>query len=130
MLANAQILDDRLVLQILECKRNSHPVGGRTQSIAIQDHCDLTIILSEPWSNRRILQSIMLKLSVVGLIVSGALLAGSANAHARLQSSQPADKAQLTQAPNSLTLNFNEAAQLAVLKLILDSKEIVIPVDK
>jgi methionine-rich copper-binding protein CopC len=72
----------------------------------------------------------MLKLSVVGLIVSGALLAGSANAHARLQSSQPADKAQLTQAPNSLTLNFNEAAQLAVLKLILDSKEIVIPVDK
>jgi copper resistance protein C len=72
----------------------------------------------------------MMKLILLGFMVSGALLCGSAHAHARLQSSQPADKAQLSQAPKSLTLNFNEPAQLALLKLILDGKEIAIPVDK
>jgi methionine-rich copper-binding protein CopC len=72
----------------------------------------------------------MLKSIVLGIVFGGALLANGANAHARLQSSQPADKAELTQAPKSLTLNFNEAAQLAVLKLIVDGKEISIPVDK
>jgi copper resistance protein C len=72
----------------------------------------------------------MLKSMVLGFVVGGALLAGNTDAHARLQSSQPADKAELSQAPKSLTLNFNEAAQLALLKLILDGKEIPIPVDK
>jgi copper resistance protein C len=72
----------------------------------------------------------MLKSIVLGFVVVGALLADGANAHARLQSSQPADSAELTQAPKSLTLNFNEAAQLAVVKLIVDGKEISIPVDK
>jgi copper resistance protein C len=58
------------------------------------------------------------------------LVAGPCQAHARLQSSSPADNGQLTQAPKSLTLNFSEAAQLAVLKLVSDGKETVIPIDK
>jgi methionine-rich copper-binding protein CopC len=59
------------------------------------------------------------------LIMSGACLA-----HARLQSSTPASDAQLTAAPKNLVLNFSEAAQLAVLKLAADGKEIAIPLDK
>jgi copper resistance protein C len=60
----------------------------------------------------------------------GTLLAGACVAHAKLQSSSPADNAQLTEAPKTLTLKFNEAAQLAVLKLVRDGKEIPIPLDK
>lgn len=60
----------------------------------------------------------------------GMIVAGPCLAHAKLQSSSPPDNAQLTQAPKTLTLNFSEAAQLAVLKLISDGKETVIPIDK
>jgi copper resistance protein C len=60
----------------------------------------------------------------------GAFLAGPCFAHAKLQSSSPAANEQLTQAPKTLTLNYNEAAQLALLKLIHDGKEITIPIDK
>jgi methionine-rich copper-binding protein CopC len=63
--------------------------------------------------------------SVLGFI----LAAGFCMAHARLQSSSPSDSAQLMQAPKSLTLNFSEAARLAVLKLILDGNEVPVPVD-
>jgi hypothetical protein len=58
------------------------------------------------------------------------LVAGPCLAHAKLQSSSPPDNGQLTQAPKTLTLNFSEAAQLAMLKLVSDGKEIVIPIDK
>ena len=51
-------------------------------------------------------------------------------AHAKLQSSSPADNAQLSQAPKTLTLKFSESAQLAVLKLVRDGKEIPVPLDK
>lgn len=67
----------------------------------------------------------LLKLSVCGLIVSGPCLA-----HARLQSSTPANDAQLAEPPKTLTLSFSEAAQLAVLKLAADGKEISLPLDK
>jgi methionine-rich copper-binding protein CopC len=51
-------------------------------------------------------------------------------AHATLQSSLPADSARLTEAPKSLTLTFSEAAQLAILKLVINGREIPIAVDK
>jgi hypothetical protein len=51
-------------------------------------------------------------------------------AHAKLESSTPAENAQLAAAPKTLMLKFNEAATLAVLKLISAGKEIPIPVDK
>jgi len=62
--------------------------------------------------------------------LAGALAADPCLSHAKLQSSIPADNGQLTQAPKTLTLNFNEAAQLALLKLVGNGKEISIPVDK
>jgi copper resistance protein C len=51
-------------------------------------------------------------------------------AHATLQSSVPADNARLTEVPKSLTFNFSETAQLAIVKLVVDDREISIPVDK
>jgi copper resistance protein C len=60
----------------------------------------------------------------------GALLTTPCFAHAKLQSSSPGSNEQLTVAPKTLTLKFSEAAQLAVLKLIRDGKEINIPIDK
>jgi copper resistance protein C len=72
----------------------------------------------------------MFKHVLVAIALSGALIAGPCLAHATLQSSSPAGNSQLTQAPRSITLNFNEAAQLAVLRLVGGGKEISIPVDK
>jgi len=72
----------------------------------------------------------MLKNALLSLSLCGLLAAGPCLAHARLQSSAPADNAQLAAAPKSLVLNFSEAAQLAMLKLVLDGKEIPIPLDK
>ena len=60
-----------------------------------------------------------------------AVLAGGAGvAHARLESSSPPDHAQLSTAPKTLTLNFNESAQVARLSLTSDGKEIPIVLDK
>jgi len=72
----------------------------------------------------------MLKHMFLGLSLCGLLAAGPCLAHAHLQSSTPADNAQLTEAPKTLSLNFSESAQLAVLKLVSDGKEIAIPLDK
>jgi|SRR5450631_3036333 len=72
----------------------------------------------------------MLRQSMLAVALSGAILAGPCMAHAKLQSSSPAKDAQLLQAPKTLTLTFNEAAQVAVLKLTGGGKEIPIPVDK
>jgi copper resistance protein C len=72
----------------------------------------------------------MLKQAILVLALGGAIMAGPCLAHAKLQSSSPAKDAQLTVPPKALTLTFNEAAQLAVLKLTGGGKEIPIPVDK
>lgn len=72
----------------------------------------------------------MLKQAILALALGGAIMAGPCMAHAKLQSSSPAKDAQLAEPPKALTLTFNEAAQLAVLKLTSGGKEISIPVDK
>jgi copper resistance protein C len=72
----------------------------------------------------------MLKTILLAFAVCGFVAAAPCMAHAKLQSSTPADKAHLTEAPKTLTLKFSEAAQLAVLKLIRDGKEIAVPLDK
>jgi methionine-rich copper-binding protein CopC len=72
----------------------------------------------------------MLKNALLGLSLCGLLAAGPCLAHAQLQSSTPADNAQLTEPPRTLSLNFSEAAQLAVLKLVTGGKEIPVPLDK
>ena len=72
----------------------------------------------------------MLKNSLLALALCGMVAAGPCLAHAKLQSSLPAANAHLTSAPKTLTLNFSEAAQLAVLKLVRDGKEIAVPLDK
>jgi copper resistance protein C len=72
----------------------------------------------------------MNKKSIIALSMAGVIAAGTCWAHAKLQSSNPADHAQLTEAPKSLSLQFNEAAKLAVLRLSIGDKEISVPVDK
>jgi copper resistance protein C len=72
----------------------------------------------------------MFKQAVMAVALGGAIASGPCAAHAKLQSSSPAANAQLTEAPTTLTLKFSEAAQLAVLKLVSDGKEIPLPVDK
>ena len=51
-------------------------------------------------------------------------------AHAHLQSSTPANNAQLPHAPSTLTLNFSEEAQLGVLKLGSSQGTIDVPIDR
>lgn len=72
----------------------------------------------------------MFKNACLTFVLGCALLAGPCMAHARLQSSSPSADSQLAQAPKTLTLNFSEAAQLVVLKLVGDGREIPIPIDK
>lgn len=72
----------------------------------------------------------MLKQAMMITALSGAMLASPCMAHAKLQSSSPANAAQLTEPPKMLTLNFNEAAQVAVLKLLNGGNEIPIAIDK
>jgi methionine-rich copper-binding protein CopC len=72
----------------------------------------------------------MLKNALLGLSLCGLLASAQSLAHARLQSSTPADNAQLKEAPKTLSLSFSEAARLARLKLTLDGKEIPISLDK
>jgi methionine-rich copper-binding protein CopC len=72
----------------------------------------------------------MLKNALLALALCGVVFAAPCMAHAKLQSSTPANNAKLTQAPKTLTLNFSEAAQLAVLKLAHDGQEIPVPLDK
>ena len=72
----------------------------------------------------------MFKHALLALSLCGIVAAGPCMAHAKLQSSSPADNAQLSEAPKTLTLKFSESAQLAVLKLVRDGKEIPVPLDK
>jgi methionine-rich copper-binding protein CopC len=50
--------------------------------------------------------------------------------HAKLQSSVPASNAQLAHTPPTLTLNFSEEAQLAVLKLTSSGTSVPVPLDR
>jgi methionine-rich copper-binding protein CopC len=72
----------------------------------------------------------MLKNSLLAFALCGMVAAGPCMAHAKLQSSSPAADAHLTAAPKTLTLNFSEAAKLAMLKLVRDGKEVPVPLDK
>lgn len=72
----------------------------------------------------------MLNRMVLALALGGAILSGPCMAHAKLQSSTPAADAKLAAAPKTLTLNFSEAAQLAVLKLSSNGTDVPITVDK
>ena len=72
----------------------------------------------------------MLKNALVTLLLAGVIIAGPCFAHAKLLDSSPPNQAQLAAAPQSLTLDFNEPAQLAVLKLVRDGAEIPISIDK
>jgi methionine-rich copper-binding protein CopC len=72
----------------------------------------------------------MLKNSLLAFALCGVVAAGTCMAHAKLQSSSPANNAHLTEAPKTLTLQFSEAAQLAMLKLVHDGKEVPVPLDK
>jgi copper resistance protein C len=72
----------------------------------------------------------MLKQAMLIAALGGTMLTGQCMAHAKLQSSSPANAAQLTEPPKTLTLTFNEPAQVAVLKLLNGGKEIPITVDK
>lgn len=49
----------------------------------------------------------MFKNACLAFALSGALAAAPCWSHAKLQSSKPADNAQLTQVPKTLTLNFS-----------------------
>ena len=72
----------------------------------------------------------MLKNAIFAFAMCGIVVAAPCLGHAKLQSSSPANNAHLTEAPKTLTLNFSEVAQLAVLKLVGGGKEIPIALDK
>jgi methionine-rich copper-binding protein CopC len=70
------------------------------------------------------------KFHVLAFALTASVLWSAAGfSHAKLQSSSPADKAQLAHSPPTLTLNFSEAAQLAVLKLTTSGTAIPVVVD-
>jgi methionine-rich copper-binding protein CopC len=74
--------------------------------------------------------SIMIKRGFTAMAVIGMILAGPAFGHAKLRSTVPAADAQLTQAPKSVTLTFNENVRLAVLSVAADGREIPVAVDR
>jgi methionine-rich copper-binding protein CopC len=67
---------------------------------------------------------------LLGSILGGLLLGGPADAHAKLRSTVPAADAQLTAAPQTLILTFNEDVRLAVLTLSSSGKEIPLNLDR
>jgi copper resistance protein C len=72
----------------------------------------------------------MVKRVLLAFIAAGVILASPVLAHAKLQSSSPAADAQLSQAPKSLTLKFNEDVELASLKLTVEGKDIAVAFDR
>jgi methionine-rich copper-binding protein CopC len=73
----------------------------------------------------------MNKVTAVGLATILSLSWSVAcEAHAKLQSSEPAANAQVAHAPATLTLHFSEQAQLAVLKLMLSGTSVPVTVDR
>jgi copper resistance protein C len=71
----------------------------------------------------------MLKRSLWALAVGGMLASGACLAHAKLTGSTPASGAHVA-APQTLTLNFSENAQLTSLNLVSGAKITAIPLDK
>jgi len=66
-----------------------------------------------------------------GALALGALmLAGPADAHAKLRSSVPAADAELAAAPQTLTLTFNGNVRLAVLTLSTAGRDIPVALDR
>ena len=63
------------------------------------------------------------------LALGAVAFCGTASAHAKLLSSNPANNARLAVAPQTLSLKFNEDVQMAVLKLQSDTTEIPIPIE-
>jgi copper resistance protein C len=71
-----------------------------------------------------------MKSSILFGLCGAALLAGPVFGHAKLVSSSPAADAQLTSAPASLTLTFNENVKLAILKITTAGHEIPLSIDR
>jgi len=72
----------------------------------------------------------LLRSSLMAAGVAAMLLAGPAFGHAKLLRTVPAADAQLSAAPASLTLTFNENVRLAILTLTADGKTIPVAVDR
>ena len=72
----------------------------------------------------------MLRQVWLACTATGMILPLTAVAHAKLLSTSPAAGEQVDAAPKALTLKFNEAVQLAVLKLSADGKDIPVAVDR
>ena len=72
----------------------------------------------------------MMKGMWLACIAAAGLLPLAALAHAKLLSTAPATGEQLAAAPKELTLRFNEAVQIGVLKLSADGKDIPIGIDR
>jgi methionine-rich copper-binding protein CopC len=66
----------------------------------------------------------MVKHALLALTAAGVISTSSVLAHAKLKGTSPAADAQLSAAPKSLTLTFNEGVQLAILKLTSRGQEI------
>jgi copper resistance protein C len=72
----------------------------------------------------------MVKHTLLALTATAVIFASPVFAHAKLKGTSPAADAQLGVAPTSLTLQFNEGVQLAMLKLISRGKEIPVAFDR
>jgi methionine-rich copper-binding protein CopC len=66
----------------------------------------------------------------LAIVVLGGLLPLAAFGHAKLLSTVPAAGEQLAVAPKQMTLQFNEAVQVGMLKLTADGKDIPIELDR
>ncbi len=64
------------------------------------------------------------------VLIAAVILTGPAFGHAKLLSSSPAANAELAVAPTELSLQFSEAAQLAVLKLSAAGVAIPLKIDR
>jgi hypothetical protein len=72
----------------------------------------------------------MVKHALLALTAAGVIFASSVLAHAKLKGTAPAADAQLSAAPKTLTLTFNEGVQLATLKLTSRGREIPLAFDR
>jgi copper resistance protein C len=72
----------------------------------------------------------MVKRQCLAALTAGLILSGPVVGHAKLRTSVPAADAQLSSAPKSLSLTFNEKVQLAVLTVSTQGKSIALTVDR
>jgi methionine-rich copper-binding protein CopC len=71
-----------------------------------------------------------LKVLGAGLVAVGLMAPLTVLAHAKLLATSPVSGAALTAAPKTLTLKFNEAVQIAVLKLSVAGKDVPLSFDR